>query len=60
MAMVRLRVLIAHQNEYGDRQQKAVADTYDAPEQAAQHLIAAQICEAAPTTPARGAKTKEA
>jgi len=38
--MVTLEVLIEHENEYGDTRVKAVGKTYNAPEQAAQGLIA--------------------
>lgn len=53
MANVAVEVVREHENEFGDTYAKAVGDVYDAPENAAQSLIANKLCKAA----AKGKRT---
>lgn len=48
MANVTLEVVGEHENEFGDEYQKKPGDVYDAPEVAAQSLIANKLCKPAP------------
>lgn len=45
MKYVTLKAIRKHENEFGDKFAKAVGDEYDAPENAAQSLIANELCE---------------
>lgn len=43
--MVQLKALRSHDNEYGDKHHKTAGAEYEAPEAAAQSLIANGLCE---------------
>ena len=51
--MIKVKTLVEHRNEYGDEQVKKAGKVYEAPERAAEMLIADNLVEPH-GTPAKG------
>lgn len=59
MTMRKLHVLAEHDNEFGKKPNKKPGDRYEAPEGAAQGLVANKYCEFADAPSEAPAKSKE-